>query len=103
MVKAITFHSDDPSSNPAEVSSFFLFINCLKRTINKRRSRRDWPILKHSFSALRSVCSRSLLQIDVFISICFSQFFLLFSQFDDKSTRNIVVVSVIQIMKIVHK
>ena len=34
---AVGFNSDDPSSNPAEVYSFYS-VNCLKRTkINKKR------------------------------------------------------------------
>ena len=43
VVSVLAFYSDDTSSNPAEVYSFYS-VNCLKRTkINKKRPG-GWPI-----------------------------------------------------------
>ena len=47
VVSVLTFNSDDPSSNPAEVYSFYS-VYCLKRTkINKKR-----PGMAHSFKKM---------------------------------------------------
>ena len=50
VVSVLTFYSDDPSSNPAEVYSCYS-VHCLKRTIINKNSP-GWPILKQFYQVI---------------------------------------------------
>ena len=45
MVSVLAFYSDDPSSNPAEVYSFYS-VNCLKRKKINAKEAVDGPFFK---------------------------------------------------------
>ena len=56
MVCVLAFYSDDPSSNPAEVYSFYS-VDCLKRTKNNQKEAGDGPFFKKTvLGQLTKIC-----------------------------------------------
>ena len=48
VISVLTFYSDDPSSNPAVIYSFY-YVNCLKKDENKQKEAGNGPFLKKLF------------------------------------------------------